>query len=237
MAMDIDDLIPSGYSILLTGPEGSGKTSFSLQWILKGSNAGKHGIYVTFDEKPNALRRRSEQMGWDLKDLEDVGLLTLIDGFYPRIGIKSKEINTTRPDVDYLLLKIAPTIKKSSTSRVVVDSITSLLISTRTLSTKSKEGTVPLSVKQRTALIRMSEFLKNQGVTVIFTEVETTSDHPQLEQFLVDGVIELGLVKTDEGLKRRLLIKKMRDKKHSMQYTDFIIEEGQGIALKSITPP
>jgi len=78
--------------------------------------------------------------------------------------------------------------------------------------------------------------LKNQGVTVIFTEVETTSDHPQLEQFLVDGVIELGLVKTDEGLKRRLLIKKMRDKEHSMQYTDFSITEGQGIALKSTTP-
>jgi KaiC/GvpD/RAD55 family RecA-like ATPase len=74
--------------------------------------------------------------------------------------------------------------------------------------------------------------LKNQGVTVIFTEVETTSDHPQLEQFLVDCVIEFGLVTTDEGLKRRLLIKKMRDVKHSMQYTDFSITEGTGITLK-----
>ena len=232
MAMDITELIPSGYSILLTGPEGSGKTCFSLQWILKGCNAGRHGIYVTFDEKPNALRRRSEQMGWDLQDLEDVGLFTLIDGFYPRIGIKSKEINTTRPDVDYLLLKIAPMIKKSGTSRVVVDSITSLLIPTRTVSSKIKEGVERQTIKQRTALIRMSEFLKNQGVTVIFTEVETTNDYPQLEQFLVDGVIELGLIKTDEGLKRRLLIKKMRDKEHSMQYTDFSITEGQGISLK-----
>jgi KaiC/GvpD/RAD55 family RecA-like ATPase len=232
MTMDITEMIPSGYSILLTGPEGSGKTCFSLQWILQGCNAGKHGIYVTFDEKPDALRRRSTQMGWDLSDLEEVGLFTIIDGFYPRIGIKSKEVNITRPDVDYLLLKIAPMIKKSGTSRVVIDTVTSLLIPTRTVSSKSKEGTEGQTIKQRTALIRMSEFLKNQGVTVIFTEVETTNDHPQLEQFLVDGVIEFGLVKTDEGLKRRLLIKKMRDVNHSMQYTDFSITEGTGITLK-----
>jgi len=78
----------------------------------------------------------------------------------------------------------------------------------------------------------MSEFLKNQGITVIFTEVETSNDYPQLEQFLIDGVIELKLIKTDEGLKRRLLIKKMRDKEHPMHYIDFTIAEELGIVFK-----
>ncbi len=232
MVTDIYGLIPRGYSLLLTGPEGSGKTSFSLQWVMKGCNEGKHGIYVTFDETPNALRRRATRMGWDLQDLEDVGLLTIIDGFYPRIGIKSKENLTTRPDVDYLLLKIAPLVTKSGVSRVVVDSITSLLISTRTLSIKSKDGGEGQNIKQKTALIRMSEFLKNQGITVIFTEVETSNDYPQLEQFLIDGVIELKLIKTDEGFERRLLIKKMRDKEHPMHYIDFTIAEELGIVFK-----
>ena len=232
MVADIYELIPQGYSLLLTGPEGSGKTSFSLQWIMKGCNAGKHGIYVTFDETPDALRRRAKQMGWDLQDLEDVGLFTIIDGFYPRIGMKSKENLTTRPDVDYLLLKIAPLVTKSGTSRLVVDSITSLLISTRTLSFKAKEGGEGQSIKQKTALIRMSEFLKNLGVTVVLTEVETSNDHPRLEQFLVDGVIELEIVKTNEGINRRLLIKKMREKEHPIHYMDFTFSEGQGIVFK-----
>jgi circadian clock protein KaiC len=232
MVTNVDELIPQGYSLLLTGPEGSGKTCFLLQWIMKGCNAAKHGIYVTFDETPEALRRRAKQMGWDLKDLEEVGLLTIIDGFYPRFGIRSKEALTTRSDVDYLLLKIAPLIEKSGTSRVVVDSITSLLIPTRTLSIKSKEEGVGQTIKQRTALIRMSEFLKKQGVTVIFTEVEATNDHPRLEQFLVDGVIELKLSKTDEGIKRRLLVKKMREHEHPMHYIDFTISKEQGIVFK-----
>ncbi|MFX1518762.1 MAG: RAD55 family ATPase [Promethearchaeota archaeon] len=232
MFTDVHELIPQGYSLLLTGPEGSGKTFFSLQWIMKGCNAAKHGIYVTFDEAPGALRRRGTHMGWDLQDLEDVGLLTIIDGFYPRIGIKSKENLATRPDADYLLLKIAPLIEKSGTSRVVVDSITSLLIPTRTLSIKSKERGEGQTIKQRIALIRMSEFLKKQGVTVIFTEVETTNDYPQLEQFLMDGVIELKLTKTDEGIKRRLLVKKMREQEHPMHYIDFTISKEQGIVFK-----
>jgi circadian clock protein KaiC len=232
MVTDIYELVPQGYSLLLIGPEGSGKTTFSLQWIIKGCNEGKHGIYVTFDEMPSSLRRRAKQMGGDLQDLEEVGLLTIIDGFYPRIGIKSKETFTTRPDVDYLLLKVAPLVTKSGTSRLVIDSITSLLTPTRTLSIKTTEGGEGQNIKQKVALIRMSEFLKSQGITTIYTEVEAIEKHRTLDRFLVDGIIELKLIETEEGYKRRLLIKKMRGKEHPMHYIDFKISEGQGIGFK-----
>ena len=71
----LDELIggglPKNSSILLSGEAGTGKTIFSLQFIYSGAkDFDEAGIYVTFEEKPEELRKEASQFGWDFKKYE-----------------------------------------------------------------------------------------------------------------------------------------------------------------------
>jgi len=56
----LDELIegglPRGFSFLLLGGPGTGKTTFGVQYLYKGATEhGENGIYVTFDEPPYSI--------------------------------------------------------------------------------------------------------------------------------------------------------------------------------------
>ena len=49
-----DDLLKGGLkersSVLITGPPGTGKTVFALQYIIEGAKKGEGGVYITSQE-------------------------------------------------------------------------------------------------------------------------------------------------------------------------------------------
>ena len=51
--------IPAGDALLLTGPAGSGKTTFATQFIVAGLRAGENGVVVVFEEYPEAYLARA----------------------------------------------------------------------------------------------------------------------------------------------------------------------------------
>jgi len=92
----LDELIggglPKSSSILLSGEAGTGKTIFSLQYIYSGAkDYGEPGIYVTFEEKPDELRREALQFGWDLKKYEDEKKIVILDAASLRVGVPTDE--------------------------------------------------------------------------------------------------------------------------------------------------
>ena len=71
----LDDMIeggiPDGYSVLVTGGPGTGKTTLGMQFLYEGARKfGEKGLYVTFEENPENMRRNFSKYGWDLDEVE-----------------------------------------------------------------------------------------------------------------------------------------------------------------------
>src|SRR5215467_5784339 len=88
---------PRGRSNLVTGEPGTGKTIFSLQFLVEGLSRGEKGIYVAADEGPMDILEQAASLGWDLEKHIDAKELAILNaGTYlsalPAVG-KEKQID------------------------------------------------------------------------------------------------------------------------------------------------
>src|SRR5215468_7017395 len=111
---------PQGRSILVTGEPVTGKTIFSLQFLIEGLARGEKGIYVAADEGPMDILEQAASLGWDLeKHIETKELAILNAGTYlsalPAVG-KEKQI-----DVHKAVSDLAGFVNKLEAKRLVLD--------------------------------------------------------------------------------------------------------------------
>ena len=63
----VDDLFhggfPKGKTILLSGPPGSGKTVFGMQFLIAGALANEPGVLIAFDDLPSHMRADMKSFG------------------------------------------------------------------------------------------------------------------------------------------------------------------------------
>jgi len=202
--------LPEGRSFLVSGGTGTGKTIFATQFLVNGAKSSEPGVYLTLDERPELIREDMLRFGWNLRQLEDNGLLKIVDGTMAKLGIPSDEefsLPATGFDLDKLLLELMRAIKKIKARRVVIDSIPALGLNFE------NEHDV------RRAVLKMVYLLSRAGVTTIFT-TEINEDSKQLgkygvEEFVADGVIVLHYMGIGTQSNRTLHIRKMRATKHS----------------------
>ncbi|WP_209444319.1 ATPase domain-containing protein [Pedobacter borealis] len=63
--------LPSGRPTLVCGEAGSGKTLFSIEFIVKGAlDYGEPGVFMAFEEKAEELKANVASLGFDLEQLE-----------------------------------------------------------------------------------------------------------------------------------------------------------------------
>ena len=63
--------LPSGRPTLGCGEAGSGKTLFSIEFIVKGAlDYGEPGVFMAFEEKAEELKANVASLGFDLEQLE-----------------------------------------------------------------------------------------------------------------------------------------------------------------------
>ncbi len=116
----VDGGIPQGNSILLIGNYGTGKTIFSLQYLVSGiANQGEPGILVSFVDDRKSIHRYAKQFNWQTKRLENEGTLTILGGSPGRLEGFSTGINKTNEIVDELIEKI----KETGAERLAIDGI------------------------------------------------------------------------------------------------------------------
>lgn len=76
-----DDLIeggmPAGFFVVVTGPPGTGKTTFSLQFLMEGVKHKEKCIYFSFEEKVEQLINQSVCYGWDIGNYIEKGYLEI----------------------------------------------------------------------------------------------------------------------------------------------------------------
>lgn len=222
----LDELIegglPKSSSILLSGEAGTGKTIFSLQYIYSGAkDYGEAGIYVTFEEKPEELRREALQFGWNIKKYEAQKKIVILDAASLRVGVPSDEDFYMKSDVDLksLLSKLYEIAMDIDAKRIVIDSLPAFFFSED-------------SEKMRDDIYMMGRVLaETKATSILITEIINGQGYSRFgyEEFITRGVITLHLVEGEKAMprmseyKRSIFIRKMRETNHKIKQYPFSI--------------
>jgi len=201
---------PRGSTVLVTGASGTGKTIFCMQYLYNGATKDNEpGIMVTFEERPQDLRRECLQFGWDLAPLEEAGKLAIVDVTSTRSGAPSRERYVAPRDmgVEALITTVYQIGREIGATRVGIDSIPALGLM------YEDRGEL------RRNLFKLSNLLLEMGVTAIMTTEKPMGGYLGtygFEEYLTRGVIALSLEEENGRLKRSLIVRKMRETNHSM---------------------
>lgn len=205
---------PRGSNVLISGTPGSGKTIFSLQYIVEGAlNENEFGIYFTFEERKKALITQAQQFGWDLEALEKEGKIKIIS-----IGTDDIDKNTVN--------EIKEVIKNLKAKRVVIDSITSLTYLVGTAEA-TKEFFL---VKFLHSFVTSFNCLEN--VTTLFIS-QKSSETSMIAAYICDGIVNFESESLGGTYSRNLSIKKMRSTKNNDELHPFEIVKEGGINVHS----
>jgi KaiC/GvpD/RAD55 family RecA-like ATPase len=223
----LDDLLgggfPKGSTILVSGDSGTGKTIFCMQYLYWGAAKEEPGIMVTFEERPQDLRRECLQFGWDLAPLEEEGRLAIVDVTSTRSGAPSRERYVAPRDmgVEALITTVYQIGREIGASRVGIDSIPALGLM------YEDRGEL------RRNLFKLSNLLLEMGVTAIMTTEKPMGGYLGtygFEEYLTRGVISLKIEEQSGQLRRSLIVRKMRETNHSMARVPYEIT-ARGIEL------
>lgn len=194
--------IPEGRHVALYGGPGSGKTSFSFEYLYRGAKMGENGLYISLEEVPEDL---VENMKSTFPMLNDINTL-----------VKEKKIEIVKPDkleLEEVANLLEDRITTNGIKRAVIDSATMIRLSFKS------------DVDYRQTLFEFLSLLRNLDVTSITTVEATTAKREEmkfdLEHFVMDGIINLYNLDREDRRIRALEIFKMRGTDHSRDLVPF----------------
>ncbi len=193
--------LPRGYSVLVTGSSGAGKSILAGAFLAEGARLGETGVIAAFEQRPNKSR------GPVLAELIETG----------RIGV----VDTRAPDlsVDEVAKLLIDEIVRLKASRVVIDSLSGFELA---LAPNFQSDF-------REALSRMVSALVKTGATVLMTsELEDRYTDlrfsPYGTAFLTDAIIVQRYVELESRLRRVVAVVKVRASEHSNEIRVFEID-------------
>jgi len=225
-AIDGFDLIangglPEGRSTLLSGTSGSAKTVFAAQFLAAGIvHVGAPGVFITFEESPEDIRRNMAGFGWDIAGWESEGKWAFVDASPDEA---EPHITAGGYDLGALLARIEHAVRKVQARRVVLDSLGGVFAQF------GDEAVI------RRELFRIARALRRMEVTSIIT-AERIDEHGPIsrygvEEFVSDNVIVLRNALQDEVRRRTAEILKFRGTNHQKGEWPFTVVSGQGVVV------
>lgn len=217
----LDELMDGGFvekSVnLVTGPAGSGKSLFGMQFIYNGiKDYNEPGIYITIEQDSETIKTAMQTHGMDADSFMAQGKLYLID-----LGEVDKDATKRSRSFIQIIGFLENLIKLSRAKRLVVDSISAV-------------GSSYNSEKDmRPELLAFVRFLRQNNVTAVLLSeaVGEKLTRYQFEEFVSDSFITLGLKESDGKLSRTLLLRKMRFTWHDTSTHPFTITQGRGMEI------
>jgi circadian clock protein KaiC len=208
--------IPRGYSVLLAGPSGSGKSVLSNEFILEGIRQGEPGVIAVFEKRPNDYLHTTPHG----------------DAFDLLVKEKQLEVVYVRPldlSIDETLTAIREAVLRVGAKRAVIDSLSGLELA---LAPTFREDF-------RESLYRMIGALTGMGVTVMST-VELPDAFTSLQfsphgiAFLCDAIIMQRYLELGGQLRRAICVVKVRGSQHSKDLREYEITSKAELVVGSI---
>jgi circadian clock protein KaiC len=199
--------LPRGYSLLVAGPSGSGKSLLAAAFLLEGANRGETGVIAAFEQ------RATQSRGQRIAELIDSGQIGVVDTRAPGLS------------VDEVAVLLTAEVRRLGATRVVIDSLSGFELA---LAPTFREDF-------REALARMVSALASTGVTVLMTsELEDRYTElrfsPYGTAFLTDAIIVQRYIEVDSRLQRMMAVLKIRASAHSTELRLFHIDD-EGIKI------
>ncbi|WKZ31941.1 MAG: circadian clock protein KaiC [Thermodesulfobacteriota bacterium] len=216
-----DGGIPRGRACLVAGTAGSAKTIFAAQFLSAGIyKKDEPGVFVTFEEPPEDIRKNMMSFGWDIGRLEKEGKWAFVDAS-PQPS--NDQVESGSYDFGALLARIEHAVRKIGASRVSMDSLGAVFNQFTDSSLVRKE------------IFRISAALKKMKVTAVLT-AERNQEYGGItrfgiEEFVADSVVILRNVLEDEKRRRTVEILKFRGTYHQKGEFPFTIFPHQGIMV------
>jgi len=195
---------PEGRIILVHGGPGSGKTIFSLQFIMNGLKEGEPGVYVTLEEPLGLIKANMIALGWELEKFEKEGSLRMIDG--SQIVYAEKGSRNSAPVIAEFSNQIEQVVKTFKAKRLAIDPITSAVVHQ------------PFRDQKRIEIGRLFKTLRELKCTsIIASEYSSAEGEFYMEEYLADGVIILFKTLQNFRMIKTIRVEKMRGVKHDDQ--------------------
>jgi circadian clock protein KaiC len=194
--------LPQGYSLLVAGPSGSGKSILAASFLAEGARTGETGVIAMFEPRPNHSQNAT------LARLIKSDKVGLIDSHAP---------DTSIDEIVQLLLS---EIKRLKATRVVIDSLSGFELA---LAPTFREDF-------RESLSRMVTALTSVGVSVLMTsELEDRYTDlrfsPYGTAFLTDAIIVQRYIEVQSRLLRIMAVVKVRASAHSDELRLYRIDD------------
>ena len=184
--------LPRGSNILMVGPIGSGKSSFSRQFIIRGLLAGDPCLFVALDDSPQLIQKQfSQALPRSIQDYENSADFRLVDAYSWSTMLPSQDherfsltgtldLNQLSGAISDAGNELGQSVQKKRGGRRVIDSISSLLV----------HFELPAVQRFISQIARTS--LAFGDVTTLFVLEQGTASEQVLNniKYLMDGVIE-----------------------------------------------
>ncbi len=204
--------LPRGYSLLVAGPSGSGKSVLAAAFLAEGARCGETGVIAAFEQHPNRSRNRI------IADLIASGSVGLVESRAPDLSI------------DEIVLLLLKEVKRLGATRIVIDSLSGFELA---LAPTFRED-------YRESLSMMVMALAAAGTTVLMTsELEDRYTDlrfsPYGTAFMTDAIIVQRYIEVDSRLRRMMAVVKLRASAHSDELREFTID-ADGINIGAMLP-
>lgn len=211
----LDGGINENSTTVVIGASGAGKTTFALQFIMRGMEVGDDGVFISLDENQKQILIEAEAMGWkNIHEYIEDDRLVFIDASGEQF---SNFIKVELPDF--------VNEWKGTKSRIVIDPLTPVLWATHgkyeqrelisfLLKESRKVGTVLCTLEEHSSMSDLS------GPETI------------IPMYIADCIIHLKYQTTADIITRNLQIVKCRSSKHSEKSHQYRIVGGLGLTIQ-----
>ena len=168
----IEGGIPKGFTVLIAGNPGTGKTVLTSHFLYDGLTKNQNGIYVSFSEADYSFYNNTNRLGMRFKDFQNQNKFSFLDFS-----------GVTQQGIQDALEEVLATIKETNAKRIVIDSFSAIL-----------QAFVNLNEARIALHVVLGKMLRAQGVTtLVIGEVPmgTNNIGSGFEEFVADGIIKL----------------------------------------------
>jgi KaiC/GvpD/RAD55 family RecA-like ATPase len=214
--------IPRGSSLLLLGDPGSGKTVLSYELLHDELEAGRPCALLSYDAFPEDVQARMGEFGWDIISQLRKGRLRIID-CYSGLAGQGEGALRDPSDLTELNIQVTSFITKAKNVPVtlILDSLTPIF--------NGVEGKQAINFLQT-----VGAKVKKTGGLFILTATRGAVPEDSIAKIrsMVDGVIELTLVRSGRKAVRYLSVLKMERRRIASETVSFEIERGRGLVFR-----